>query len=257
MKQSDRSLKFKGISSNRYWWFNNIETNYIPPIFDFLTDEEWQIIDDWYKESDSRSSAAEANVPALSILQGLILGSNIKNIVQLGHYEGFSTLLFGFMQRRMGFKNSIFTIDIDNTVSERTQSWVNRAGLQDYVKVVVSNSSEAFLPAAAREYFKDEINMIFIDSSHQYDHTIEELDLWHNSLKDQGLIVLHDVSKFASQYDSTKSGGVNRAITEWSQSRKVPVFLMNEKVGSINKNYGFGQLTYKDGCGLGLIQKVI
>jgi predicted O-methyltransferase YrrM len=257
MSTTYRSLKFKPIPSNRYWWFNNISTNYVPPIFELLSEQEWQIVDEWYQETDNRNSAAEANVPALSILQGLILGSNISNIIQLGHYEGFSTLLFGFMLRKMGFKNSLFTVDINQTVSDRTQYWVDKAGLTDYVKVVVSNSSETNLPQQAREYFNtSDLGFVFIDSSHQYMHTIEELDLWYNNLRDQGIIALHDVSQFASQYDSTHAGGVNRAIKEWSKERNIPVFLLNEGVGGINRMYGFNQLVYKDGCGLGLIQKI-
>jgi predicted O-methyltransferase YrrM len=252
MQKQGRSLEFKSNPSGRYWWFQQLPGNYVPPIFDFLSDDEWQIIDEWYKETDSRSTAAEANVPAMSVMQGLILGSNIKNIVQLGHYEGFSTLLLGFMQRKMGFKNSVFTVDIDKGVSDKTQYWVDRAGLQDYVKVVVSNSSDNSLPQQARNYFKDDINFIFIDSSHQYAHTLEELDLWYKNLILQGIIVLHDVSQFASQYDYTKAGGVNKAIKEWSKSNNIPVFLLNE---TVTPSYGLHQVTYKDGCGLGLIQK--
>lgn len=250
-----RSLDFKTKTGNRYWWFNNIQQNYIPPIFSTLTDAEWNLIEEWFRETDSRYTAAEASVPVLSVLQALVLGSNLTNVVQLGHFEGFSTLLFGFMMRQMGFKKSIFTVDIDPVVSERTQYWVNRANLQEYVNVVVSNSSAPHLPAEAKNYFKNDINLVFIDSSHQYAHTLEELDLWYPNVKDHGLIALHDVSEFAIQFDSTQKGGVNKAIKEWSQTRNIPVFILNSKVGAPGHNSGFHDLAYKDGCGLGLIQK--
>ena len=250
-----RSLDFKAKTTNRYWWFTNIKQNYIPPVFSTLSDAEWNLVEEWFRETDSRSTAAEASVPVLSMLQAFVLGSNITNIVQLGHFEGFSTLLLGFMMRQMGFKKSIFTVDIDPVVSERTQYWVNRANLQEYVKVVVSNSSAPNLPADARTYFNSDLNFVFIDSSHQYAHTLEELDLWYPSLTDHGLIALHDVSEFASQYDATLKGGVSKAIKEWSQTRNIPVFILNGKVGAPGHKAGFHDLTYKDGCGLGLIQK--
>lgn len=250
-----RSLGFKAKTANRYWWFNNIKQNYIPPLFSTLSDVEWNLIEEWFRETDSRSASAEASVPALSILQGFLLGSNVNNIVQLGHFEGFSTLLFGFMMRQMGLKKSVFTIDIDPLVSERTQYWVNRANLQEYVKVVVSDSSAPHLPDEVREYFKQEINFIFIDSSNQYAHTHNELDLWYKNLMDQGIIALHDVSELATQFDVTQKGGVNCAVKEWAKINNVMVFMLNGKVGASDHKAGFHDLVYKDGCGLGLIQK--
>jgi predicted O-methyltransferase YrrM len=250
-----RSLDFKAKTVNRYWWFNNIKQNYVPPIFSTLSDVEWNLIEEWFRETDSKSTAAEASIPTLSLLQGFVLGSNLSNIVQLGHFEGFSTLLLGFMMRQMKLKKSIFTVDIDPVASEKTQYWINRANLQEYVKVVVANSSAPHLPQEAKTYFNNEINFVFIDSSHQYAHTLEELDLWYTHVMDHGLIALLSVSEFASQYDSTQSGGASRAIKEWSQIRNVPVFMLNGKVGAPGHKAGFQDLAYKDGGGLGLIQK--
>lgn len=251
---SERSLQFKGQTSNRYWWFNTIENNFVPPIFSFLADDEWGIMSEWYKETDSRFSAAEANIPALSFLQGLICGSNIKGIVQLGHYEGFSTLLMGFMLRKMGFKNSLFSVDINETVTERTRYWIKRAGLDDYVFLHIANSCDPQLITMANNYLGSEPRLIFIDSSHQYEHTLAELDLWYASLAKHGMIVLHDVTEFAVQYDTTNSGGVNKAVNDWCNRNGVTSLLLNSKIKT-NELDSFASLVYKDHCGIGLIQK--
>jgi predicted O-methyltransferase YrrM len=251
-----RSLDFKSKTANRYWWFNNIKQNYIPLLFSTLSDMEWNLIEEWFRETDSKSTAAEASIPALSLLQGFVLGSNLSNIVQLGHFEGFSTLLLGFMMRQMKLKKSIFTVDIDPVASEKTQYWINRANLQEYVKIVVANSSSPYLPQEARNYFNNnEISFVFIDSSHQYTHTLEELNLWYDNIMDHGLIALLSISEFAAQYDATQSGGASRAIKEWSQTRNIPVFMLNGKVGAAGHKAGFQDLAFKDGGGLGLIQK--
>src|SRR5712691_7984504 len=93
-----RSIPFKHRPQGRYWWFHNHD--YVPAVYSLLTDEEWDVMDQWYTETDARQSAGEANIPPLNLLTGLIEGSGIPNIVQLGHYEGFSTLLLGFTMRR-------------------------------------------------------------------------------------------------------------------------------------------------------------
>jgi hypothetical protein len=93
--------------------------------------------------------------------------------------------------------------------------------------------------------------MVIIDSSHQYAHTLQELDLWYGALPLGGLIVMHDVSRYAQSFDSTAKGGVRKAILEWSEKRNVPALLLNSFVTDESPD----SLVYRDGCGLALIQK--
>jgi hypothetical protein len=57
--------------------------------------------------------------------------------------------------------------------------------------------------------------LIILDSSHEYGATLRELDLWYGALAPGGLLVVHDVSRFAQSFDVTQSGGVRRAFDEW------------------------------------------
>ena len=116
-------------------------------------------------------------------LQGLISGGGIRNIVQLGHYSGYSTLLLGFMMRHMGFRRSVFSVDIDEELSRYTQTWIVKAGLQDFIRIEVCDSSHSTLPEKAHRYFDGPIAMIFIDSSHEYQQTLLELDVWFPALE--------------------------------------------------------------------------
>ena len=250
MKDELRSLRFKQRNRGRYWWFHQPNHNYVPPIFEALTDDEWEVMSQWYEETDKRDSAGEVNIPCLSLISGLIGGNGIPNIVQLGHYEGFSTLLLGFVMRRMGFKHSIFSVDIDPQVTEFTESWVRRAGLDAYVKLVVDSSDAARLPQLARNYFGAEITTIFIDSSHQYHHTLRELELWYPHLQPFGFIMMHDASAYAGDFDATGEGGVLRALREWTAVQHVSHLLINEEV-----YVGHPPLAYIDPCGLAIIQK--
>jgi predicted O-methyltransferase YrrM len=97
-----------------------------------LSDEEWALMEAWYEET--ASGAAEINVPAMSVLQGLVMGSAITRIVQLGDHYGYSTLLLGFMLRAMGVSSTgLASIDISDGATRVTQRWVDRAGLRSQV----------------------------------------------------------------------------------------------------------------------------
>jgi SAM-dependent methyltransferase len=250
---STRSLKFRDRSGNRYWWFQGAGRDFVPPVYSLLTEEEWKLLEDWYDETDARfQNTGECNVPAMSLLQGLIMGSGIGRVVQLGHFVGYSTLLLGFMMRRIGKHRSVFSIDISPEASEFTMGWIARAGLTEQVEILVSDSADSNAPKLARQYLGGLPEVVFIDSSHGYAHTLAELDLWYPELKAGGLLLLHDVSDFAARFDPHGSGGVIKAAREWLQNRDIPAILLN---ADARPRVPGADLVYGDACGLGIIQK--
>lgn len=250
---NERSLVFRNRDHGRYWWFKAEGAEYVPPIYSFLTDDEWAVMDEWYTETDAKNLAAECNVSLMCVLQGFIMGSIVKRIVQFGTSQGYSALLIGFMLRKMGVKNSFVTVDIHGAANEFTQLYIEKANLTEYIKVITANSIEAGLPECCIQHMNGRPQMIVIDSSHQYKHTLQELEMWYRYLATNGFIFLHDTSKKAIEYDSTKEGGVQKALNEWSAKNRVNHININKKIEIHTKA---SELTYLDGCGLGIIQKV-
>ena len=186
----------------------------------------------------------------LSIIQGFIMGNNINNIVQFGHYMGFSTLLIGFMLRHMHYKKTFITIDIDKNASEYTQQWIDKANLEDYCYIITGDSADKTHVEFALSFFNGNPNFIIIDSSHQYEHTLKELTTWYPVLQESGLIILHDAGVFASNYNSS---GVLKALDEWKMKNS------QADVAIINRTTHFGGTNnvYLDACGLGIINKPV
>lgn len=252
MTNTPRKLKdFSDQDGRRYWW-HRPEIKYVPPIYAGLDPDEQQLLEDWFEETDE-SLVGECTVPAMSLIHGLVMGSNISSIVQCGHYSGYSTLLLGFFLRQMGAERALFSVDIDPEVTNFTQRYCNLAGLQQVVRLRCASSDEPTLTAEAVDYLGSQPSLVFIDSSHQYQHTLAELNLWWEALRPGGILLFHDASMFAAQYDSTSNGGVNRALAEWTSSRDVSAILLNRTV----HNHPLSALTYQDGCGLGILQKDI
>jgi predicted O-methyltransferase YrrM len=221
-------------------------------LYSFLSPEEWDILRAWYQDTEEKEMIGEMGVPLASLLQGFIMGSGVHRIVQCGHYSGYSTLLLGFMLRHMGRTASLYSIDIDPYVTAYTQGWVDRAGLNDIVHLEIADSSDPSLPAKAREYLGGDLQVIVVDSSHQYAHTFAELELWYDALTPLGVMFLHDISDFARSFDATGGGGVKQALEEWAPRRAISLCSLNSDIGP--KSTGILPI-YGDGCGVGILQK--
>jgi predicted O-methyltransferase YrrM len=227
-------------------------TDYVPPIYSDLSETEWTTLVEWYEETDRSGPIGECAVPLISLLHGLVMGSRASRIVQLGTCAGYSALLLGWMLRRMRVERGLFSLDLDPASCEMSRSWIARGGLQGFVEIAERNSLDPQSPAAAREYLGGDPELIILDSSHEYQATLGELDLWYKALAPGGLLLLHDVSRFAADFDVTHQGGVGRAFTEWRKSHpEVETFCLNGDSCSME----LPRPLYKDACGLGLIHK--
>ena len=249
-----RSRAWKEKTGARYWWHRLPGMDFVPPVYAELCEAEWATLREWYEETDRSGPIGECAVPLISILHGLVTGSRAGRIVQLGTCAGYSALLLGWMLRRMNVPRSLFSLDLDPASCEMSRRWIARGGLQEFVEIAEGNSLDPRSVLAAKEYLGGDPELIILDSSHEYQATLAELDLWFAALAPGGLIALHDVSRFAVEFDVTRQGGVGRAFTEWRKAHpEVESFSLNGDSRSME----LPRPLYKDACGLGLIHKAL
>jgi predicted O-methyltransferase YrrM len=236
----------------RYWWHRLPGNDYVPPIYAELSDEEWEVLRDWYGETDRDGPIGECAVPLMSLLHGFVTGNRLARIVQLGTCAGYSALLLGWMLRRMNAARGLFSLDLDPAMCELSRRWIRRAGLNDFVEIAQGSSLDAGSIAAAEKYLGDAPQLLILDSSHEYRSTLAELDLWYPVLAPGGLLMLHDVSEFAASFDVTGEGGVCRAFAEWREAHpQVETLSLNSEACSMDSP----RPAYQDACGVGLIYK--
>jgi methyltransferase family protein len=250
-----RSRRFASDPHPRFWWHRLHGTDYVPPIYQVLADDEWQIMEDWYGATLERDSIGEINVPAMSLIQGFICGNGLTRIVQLGHYYGYSTLLIGFWLRYMDNGGTLVSIDVDPVATGFTNEWVQRAGLEAFVQLRLCDSAGPQAIPESRTTFGGLMpQLIVLDSSHQYEHTIRELDLWVPQMDQHSLMLLHDTSTYARSWDANGLGGVQQALDDWLPGRDdVALTIINRRAGEPGTSH---VLVYQDGCGLGILQKL-
>lgn len=249
-----RSARFRRASHDRFWWHRLRATDYVPPLYAGLSRREWAVMQGWFAQTGRRGQAAEINVPAMSFVTSLVAGNGIRRVVQLGHHYGYSALLLGFTLRATGARPGLVTIDIDSTACEFTQRWLANAGLREHVVVREGDSADPRLADDAAAVLGGPPELVLVDSSHAYSHTLAELDLWTPRLPVGGLVLLHDASEFATAFDPTAEGGVRRALAEWLPDHPEMVGLTLN--GHVAPGADGDALVYKDACGLGILQRV-
>lgn len=250
----DRYKFFQERGGNRYWWFHGYR-EYTPDIISLLSEEEWEHLKAWYEETDEKRMVGECNIPMMTELLAYINGSGIDNVVQLGHYSGWSTLFLGWAMRRMKHRASVWSVDINHAITEFTNKWIMTAGLSEYVLAITADSTDSANPGLALEYLGKMqlgLSLVFVDSSHQYAQTIEEIELWFPHLAANGMMIFHDAGEFAKQYDTTEQGGVHKALRDWHSDNQdqATLSILNE----FDTPYA---PVRQDKTGIGILQKVI
>jgi predicted O-methyltransferase YrrM len=251
-----RSTRFRLDPHDRFWWHRLAATDYVPPLYGGLRDDEWAVMEGWYAETGRVDRIAEINVPAVSFVTGLIAGNGIRRVVQLGHYYGYSALLIGFTLRATGAPGpGLVTVDVDPAATAFTRKWVDAAGLAEVVAVEEADSASPATVERCEQALGGRAELLLVDSSHAYGHTLRELDLWAPRLPVGALVLLHDASAFAAGFDPTGEGGVRRAIGEWLPAHAAwSGMTLN---GHVRPGADGDALVYKDACGLGILQRVM
>lgn len=141
----------------------------------------------------SRAFLREEDVDLIQEMVAMLPSSFVR-VVDLGAGSG-TTALAVLCSRKENIQ--VITIDISQEALDWSQKAVENAGYLDKWKGICSDSKEDL-----------EINFIdflLLDTSHEYEDTKQELEVWLPKLKSKALIWLHD---YEGEYP-----GVKRALT--------------------------------------------
>lgn len=142
----------------------------------------------WYaKTLNSILEPFAANLTKLSdihehliTLYMLTVQMNLKNILELGTRTGESTITFLYAAKQI--KGNVTSVDIDDCVEARKQVEENR--LSEFWSFIQANDLEL--------KWESPISHLFIDTSHTYKQTLDELTKFEPLVTNGGLITMHD-----------------------------------------------------------------
>jgi len=136
--------------------------------------------------------------------------------LELGTRIGFSTLIFADILAHNKATGQIWTVDPWEPDVEKARKYVDKAALSPVVHFLVGRSTDSAIVSELKK--KGPFDMIYVDSSHIYNETLEELRIFAEGegLSDaRTLIMFHDAGKGARNMDATNAGGVPLALSRW------------------------------------------
>jgi len=146
------------------------------------------------------SSHAWNSEPSVSEFLGeLAFYQRANNVVELGCYVGWTSAHIALGLQAAGNGGQLWCLDYDARFLDAARSNLTRLGLNGSVKFVKGLSLESATLAALPKT----IDLLFIDTSHEYRDTLNEIAAYLPKLAPGGLIVLHD---------SISQDGVRRAV---------------------------------------------
>ncbi len=117
----------------------------------------------------------------LQTIHLLTVELNLKNILELGTRSGESTIALLLAAKELNGKVTSVDIDSCSGVKEK----VKKLNLDSYWKFIQIDDLELS--------WDEQIDHLFIDTSHTYDHTISEFKKFEPYVRKGGLITLHDI----------------------------------------------------------------
>lgn len=117
----------------------------------------------------------------LQTLYMLTVELNLNNILELGTRTGESTIALLLAAKELGGKMTSVDIDPCNEAKEK----VRKLGLDPYWNFIQGDDLKLS--------WKEQIDHLFIDTSHTYEHTMLEFKKFEPFVRKGGLITLHDI----------------------------------------------------------------
>ena len=148
----------------------------------------------------------------------LIIRRKMRLVVELGSFVGWTSAHLALALRHNNSAGRLHCVESVPDFVEVSRANLARLGLTDWVEFITGESLDASvltrLPVA--------VDLVFLDTSHQYDATVKEIACYASRLTPHGCLVLHD---------SIRWGGVRRAVQEAAAAFRVFTFATEQGNG--------------------------
>jgi predicted O-methyltransferase YrrM len=131
-------------------------------------------------------------------------------VVELGCFVGFTSAHLALAIQANG-SSKLYCVDCEQNYLDVTQANLKRLGLDGGVTLLKGTSMEAQVVSA----LPNKIDVLFIDTTHRYPDTLDEILFYAPRMADEGCMVLHDSLSWA---------GVRRSINEVAGMFRVLTF---------------------------------
>jgi predicted O-methyltransferase YrrM len=161
-----------------------------------------------YNNSLGNTKRMQISVSQAYFLQLLIKSNNIKNILEIGTFTGYSALSMALATTSDG---NVTCLDINKETSEKAESFFKKANLENKIKVILGPALDTL------EKLKEEkkiFDLVFIDADKE--NYKEYYDLSMNLIKKKGFILIDNVLWHGDVADPIKNDRFTNIIREFN-----------------------------------------
>jgi predicted O-methyltransferase YrrM len=237
-------VKDRASLKRRLQWYYTDNIKFDPIFAHVLDDSEIELLANWFRDTNDAPYIGETSFQGISFLASLIISNNVVNVVQLGHYAGFSSLVMGLLLRKKDSSARLISFDIDDRMTRYCEMWTERAGLTDSVMHVCADSTDPATLEYAEWHLTGRPDLLYIDASKQYQNTIAEVTMWAPFL--HGYVVAHDVSDVAKGSQAAGALGVSDGLADAEAFAPHELLLLDPKWSVVP------DFPYRDPMGLGI-----
>ena len=150
----------------------------------------------------------------LDVLAGLIVAARAYQILQLGTFLGGSALVLADLARQNNPEQAkVLTVDPDPAMNAACHKYAQLAGLESVIETVDGFSTD---PRLLAQFRGTEWQAIYLDTTHQYGQTVDEIQCLAPLCGPATLFLFHDASVHAANaLDLGGRGGVRQAMREY------------------------------------------
>ena len=187
---------------------DNLE-NYIIDHSEDLTDVQKEILD--YNFSLGEQKKLQISISQAQFLQTLIKLSNIKKVLEIGSFTGFSALSMALVMPNDG---SLISLDKNAEFSKKAKTFYDKAN-ENKIKQMIKPALESL---KVLENSKQKFDLIFIDADKEnyvnyYEKSIEMVDK-------NGLIIIDNVLWHGEVTDKSKNDKFTNIIRDFNKHIK-------------------------------------
>lgn len=137
----------------------------------------------------------------LPTLYALVVACQAKNVIELGVGGGNSTVAFLAALERTGGK--LWSVDIEAKIINDMRKLLGDVYWATVVGDDLNSDVISWLPHG--------VDIVFIDTTHEFEHTWRELGVYSMLVRRGGYILMHD---------TVTDVGVKRAVADWLETHK-------------------------------------
>ena len=161
-----------------------------------------------YNDSLGQTKKMQISISQAYFFQFFIRTNNIKNILEVGTFTGYSALSMGLVLPKDG---KITCLDINKDTSEVANNFFKKAKLDDKIKINLAPAIDSLIKL---KNTKEKFDMIFIDADKENYKNYYNLSL--ELIKNSGFIIIDNVLWKGEVADPKKNDQLTNLIREFN-----------------------------------------